>query len=381
MAKKKKKNNSIDAERKSAKRFKKGLRIYLLFLTLVVAGALAVLWYFLDNYQIKQDAIALENAQLAEQQAHEKAVRQAPQRCFEEFMNGIDAQYWCDVWFSSHPDSLDVPEKVLAHFETLFNGENAVRYKASSYQDSAPVYVLKNGEMELAEISLAGSELNWAVQEVTLSIEATESASIEVPTGCTVYCNGTKLDPATASDPHTYFEMAELEGSLQNPIQWSTYTVEGLLFPPELTAESPADKTLITDENGNMNYVLSADAAAPYQKQGEEMIKALLYYYMQGGSNTAANMNAVLKHLVNGSPAYKLVNESYNGVTWDATYPNATYQAEALDVIIWADNCMSMDVKYHSEGTKGGYTNVADGTYRLFFMDNGNGFGICGLSY
>ncbi len=373
--------SEADPVQASRRRFKKGLRIYLLILTLLVAGTLGVLWNFLDGYQENQDIRAREAAELAAQKAHEKAVYQAPQRCFEQFMDGTDAAYWTDEWFTAHPDSLDVREKVLAEFETLFCSEETARYKAADFNAEAPVYVLKNGDRELAEISLAGSELDWTVKEVTLKLEAEESASIEVPAGCSVYCNGVKLDPAQASDPHSYFEMDELEGSLVEPIQWSTYTVEGLLFPPELTAESPADRTLFTDEEGNMRYILSADAAAPYQKQGEEMIKTLLYYYMQGGTNTGVNMNAVLAHLVNGSPAYKLVVDSYNGVTWDATYPDATYEATAGDVVIWAQNCMSMDVKYHSEGTKGGYTNVADGTYRLFFMDNGNGYGICGLSY
>ena len=376
-----KSNPEVQSAGKTKNHFKRGLTIYLLVLSLILGGVLAFLWVFLDKYQAQQDSLALEAAQLAEQQAHDKAVYQAPQRCFEAFMEGADAEYWTGEWFTSHPSSLDVKERVKQEFSQLFCGEGTVCYKAADFDQAHPVYVVKNGDQLLASVRMEGQELDWSVKEVNLELVAREGASIEVPTGCTVYCNGTKLNPADAADAHTYFDMEELKDSLQNPVLWSTYKVDGLLFPPELTAESPADKTLVTDEAGNMRYVLSADAAAQYQKQGEDMIKTLLFYYMQGGNNTAGNMYAVLSLLVNGSQAYRLVTDSYNGVTWDASYPNATYEATAGDVVIWADNCMSMDVKYHAEGTSGGYTNVADGTYVLYFVNNGNGYGICGLTY
>lgn len=380
-----KKNKEFDEgmgnERGSKKKFRRGLTVYLLILSLLLGGALYVLWGFLGRYQANQDKLEQEQLALAEQKQHEKDVYRAPQLCFESFFSGTDADYWTDEWFTSHPDSTDVREKVHEEFERLFFGEDTACFKALSYTDQKPVYVIKNSEMELATVSLSGSELDWTVSNVNIELEAKESASIEVPTGCTVYCNGVALDPALAADAHSYFEMEELKDSLKNPVEWVTYKVDGLLFPPELTAEAPADKTLFTDEEGNMRYILAADAAGQYQQQGEKMIKQLLYYYMQGGSNTYGNMQAVLPMLVPGSQAYKLVQDSANGVSWDASYPNATYEATAGDVVIWADNCMSMDVKYHAEGTTGGYTNVADGTYVLFFVDSGNGYGICGLSY
>ncbi len=366
--------------KKPRNRFKKGLIIYLVILALILAGANVVLWNFLAGYQADQDAKALEAAQLAEQKAHEKAVYRAPQLCFEEFMAGADAEYWTGEWFTAHPDSLDVREQVLEEFEKLFCSEDTVCYKAKDFNAASPVYVIKNGDMELASVSLRGSELNWNIKDVSIELVGKESASLEVVSGCTVFCNGKELSSENIEQTRTYFDMEDLSASLKNPVTWSTYTVEGLLFPPELTAEAPADKTLVTDESGRMSYMLSADAAAAYQKQGEEMVRTLLRYYMLGNNNTAVNMNAVLSLLVNGSPAYKLVSESYNGVIWDSSYPNATYEATAGDVVIWADNCLSMDVVYHSEGTLNGVTNVADGTYRLYFLDSGSGYGICAFT-
>lgn len=367
-------------EKKQRNRFKLGLIIYLVILALLLGGANVVLWNFLGEYQVRQDAAALEAEQLAEQKAHEKAVYRAPQLCFEAFMDGADAEYWTGEWFTAHPDTLDVREKVLAEFERLFCGEDTVCYKQADFNAAAPVYVVKNGEQELATVSLEGSELNWSVKDVRIELEGKESGSVQVVSGCNVYCNGVKLDASHAGETTSYFDMPELQDQLKNPVTWSTYSVEGLLFAPELTAEAPADKTLSTAEDGRMSYILSADAAAAYQRQSEEMVKTLLYYYMLGNNNTAGNMNAVLALLVNGSPAYKLVAQSYDGVIWDSSYPNATYEASAGDLVIWADNCMSVDVQYHAEGTSNGVTNTADGVYRIYFLNNGDGYGIYAFS-
>ena len=60
-------------DKKPRNRFKTGLFIYLLILALLLAGANFILWNLLEGYQARQDAEALEAAQLAEQKAHEKA--------------------------------------------------------------------------------------------------------------------------------------------------------------------------------------------------------------------------------------------------------------------------------------------------------------------
>lgn len=375
----KKTNKRMD--RGSRKRFKKGLIIYLLVLCLILAGALVYLWRFLAGYQLRQDALAAEAAQLAEQQAYEKAVYRAPQLCFEEFMKGADADYWTSEWYASNPDSLDKREVVSEEFSRLFFSEDTACFKAKDFDPTAPVYIVKNGDVELASVTLQGSELNWSVKDVHISLVPENSASIEVPTGCIVSCNGQTLSPESSTAPHTYFPNEELVDQLKNPILWSTYTVDKLLFKPELNVQSPADRTAVTDAANNISYILSADAASQYQKQGEDFVKTLLFYYMRGANDTYANMQKVLALLVNGSPAYKVVSDTYNGVTWDATYFDATYEASAGDVVIWADNCMSMDVEYKSVGTLGGYTNTASGTYTLYFFDSGKGFGIYAFSY
>lgn len=367
--------------KKSSSRFKRGLTVYLIVLTLLFAAALFVLWKFLEGYQSKVDQEDLAEAQQQAQEIYNRDVHEAPQLAFESYVSSLDAEFWTNKWYEANPQSLDDRTQMTELMTELFFGEGFACYKKDDFTQEAPVYILKNGETELATVRMTGSGLDWSAGETVLLLKGSESASLEAPSGCTVYCNGTALDESFRTESHSYFDSDEFRDQLVNPIEWATYSVSGQYFAPQLTAEAPADRTIYTTEDGITGYVLSADAAEAYQRQGEEFARTLLYYYYQGGNNTWGNMAAARALVVPNSPAYTLINESANGVYWDTAYPNATYEATAQQVIIWADNCMSMDVVYHAEGTTSGYTNISDGTYRLYFMDNGSGFGICGLSY
>ena len=367
--------------KKSSSRFKRGLTVYLILLTLLFAAALFVLWRFLEGYQSKVEQENTAETEKKAQEIYNRDVHEAPQLAFQDYVASLDTEFWVNKWYEANPQSLDDRQKMTELMEELFHGEGFGCFKAEGFTQEAPVYVLRNGDTRLATVTMKGSALEWSADETTLLLTGNESASLEAPSGCTVYCNGTVLDESYRTEEHSYFDFEELRDQMVNPIEWATYTVSGQYFPPELNAEAPADRTIYTTEDGITGYVLSADAAQEYQRKGEEFAKILLYYYYQGGNNTWNNMAAARALVEPNSPAYTLINESANGVYWDTAYPNATYEATAQQVIIWADNCMSMDVVYHAEGTASGYTNVSDGTYRLYFMDTGNGFGICGLSY
>ncbi len=373
---------------KKAKRlsgFGKGYLIYIIALAVIFLAALAVLWSYLAKYQAQKDAEAAALAEKEAQAAYELSVQRAPQLAFQAFLADSTADYWAQQWLSANPGSFDDPAQVTEKMNELFFGDGFAAWKDESYTDTAPVYLLQNGDADLAAVTLSGSELDWSVSTVKMLYPGTQEASMEVPEGCTVYCNGTALDAKKyARDDVSYFEMEDYKDSLVNPVLWTTYTVTGQLFAPTLTVEAPANRTLYTAEDGSCSYILSAQDAQPYQQKAEEFVKKLLYYYMMGGDSTSNHMYDALSYVVHGSQAWKLISDSYNGVTWDTPYPNATFDdVHAGDVTIWADNCMSLDVKYHSEGSAQGYTNVADGTYRLYFIDSGdgNGFGICGLVY
>jgi hypothetical protein len=115
-------------------------------------------------------------------------------------------------------------------------------------------------------------------------------------------------------------------------------------------------------------YVLSEADAKPYQDQAVRFVRTLLYYYMQGSSNTMTNMNAALNLVTWDSEAWRLIYNSFQGVIWDTPFLDATYdrrprrRGHGL-----GGQLLSLDVDYHSEGTARGYRNVAEGTYGSIF--------------
>jgi len=361
--------------------FRRGLFIWVIILVVLIGCGVAYEWKALSEYQAKQDAAAAEAAAAEESKALALAEARAPQNAFTDFVNSASADYWTDIWYEQNPNSMDRESDVKAFMESKFESDAVKYWKSPEYSETTPAYVIKNDDTTIATVTVTGSGLDWNVANVELLVKGTKDASIQAPKDCKVFCNDTELDSSFSTKDDSYFELTDYSSSLKNPVEWVTYTVTGQLFEPEINVEASADKTMVTTEDGFLSYVLSAQSAQTYRDQAEALVKKVLYYYMQGGNNTNGNMWAVLNLLAKESQAYKLIYDSYNGVTWDTPYPNATYEVKASDVTIWADNCYSVDVSYHSEGTVSGYTNVADGTYRVYFLDLGQGFAIYGLTY
>ena len=296
-------------------------------------------------------------------------------------MKQADGSFWAEQWLSTHPESFDEPDKVAAYLGELFDPQEIRCWKAPDYVNSSPRYVIKRDGQDLAFVTLAGSGLDWSVSRIDLLLEGNQEASLLVPEGYAVFCNGHPLDESYRTQETRFYDMETYADKMVDPMHWDTYTVSGQFFEPLLTAEAPAGRPTDTDADGNVFYILPPEEAQPLQKRAENFIYALLYYYMLGNEGTAGNMWNALDHVADGSQAYNLIRDSYIGVIWDASYANATYDAKAAEVRILASNCVMVDVRYHAEGTLWEYTNVADGTYRVYFLDVGRGYQIYGLAY
>lgn len=368
-------------KRKRQSKFRYGLHVYSALMVFVGGIALIVLWLFLNRYQQGVDAEAAAAAERERQAAYELAVSRAPQKAFEDYVASADAQRWADNWYASHPANYDDPAQVLALMEKRFHDPELKYWKAEDSTEAHPRYLIKSGDETIAALTLSGSGLDWSVTDVKVELAGGEEASLLVPEGYTVRCNGLLVDSSSAEAETRLFDMAEYEDLIVDPMHWETYTVRGQLTKPVLTADAPAGKRISTDEDGTVFYILSDEEAEAYQDRAENFIYALLKYYMLGNYNTRSHMWDALNLVMTDSQAYQLILDSYDGVTWDTCYGNATYDAKAGEVRILASNCLMVDVAYHAEGSAIGYTNVADGTYRVYFLDKGNGYGIFGLFY
>ena len=350
------------------------LAVYAVVL-LAVSGYLQIsLWRFLKSSQAEMDR---QEAERAAQQAHEKALYQAPQLAFEAWWSGCTADYWTDLWYAKASNGLDEREAVQGFMAERFAPDATQAFKATGYTDNAPVYVLKNGEDSLARVTLAGSELNWSVSEVELLIEGSCSAAVTVTERCQVYCNGRKLGGDYGETAGSRFRYGPLEGRLKGAVTWVSYRVEGLLLEPELTVEPPEGYGLIQTEEGD--YLLGmAEGTGSYTDSAVEFVKAYLYYYMSGEKNTRTNMNRVLSCLTPGTQAYKDISDTYIGVYYAVPYTDIdTSKTTAGDVIVWADNCFSVDVTYDADCKRNGvFVDYADATMRIYFLPVGSKYVI-----
>lgn len=361
--------------------FRRRLRVYLIILILLCFGALALLWHRLDLYQQGLDREAAEKARVEAQLAQQEAEYRAPQLAFEAFLEQADADYWTGLWFDSHPESYDDPALVRELLGTLFGKDNYQAYKAADYTEEQPRYVLKDGSRTLADIELSGSGVNWSVENVSLYLDGTHEGTIKAPDGYAIYCNGQPFDHGSVEKELKLFEMADYADRIVDPISWNTYTVTGQLLEPQLEARPPEDILTMTDEDGTVFYILSGDEAAGYKSRAESFIYDLLRYYMMGGYDTYKNQQDVLEHVAADCQARKLIYDSYDGVTWDPRNFDVSYEATASEVRVLAANCLLVEVAYHAEGTANGTHNVADGVYRVYFLDSGRGMQIFGLFY
>lgn len=359
-------------------RFRNGLIVYFSVLAVLSVSALIVLWIYLDRFQ-KQWAVetARQEAELASREAYEKALSRAPQLAFEDWLSRLTVDYWTDLWLSRAATDLEERDQVYTYMAERFASDTVKAYKAMEFTNETPVYVLKNGDETLARIVMSGSELTWKVSDVDLQVESTYSASVWIADGCRVFCNGKELGSEFSGESSDYFNYAPLVGKLVNPVTWTCYTVDGLLMEPEISVEAPKNRSLIKTPDDVYLLCLEGDTTV-FTDRAVQFVQAYLNYYMSGRRDTRTNLNKALSFLTSGTQAYRSLSETYKGVVWNTAYDNIdTSKTYADNVVVWADNCYSVDITYNADCTsKGNAVDYADATMRIYFLQTGSRFVI-----
>ena len=369
--------SSRKKKKRRAKKFKKGLKTYVIIMLCLIVAICAALWVLLARYQrgvderLEAERLAAEQA--AAERAEAEAIRRAPQQAFEAWKASIDTNTWTDMWFSTHPLELESRELVYDFMDRHFSA--AVPYKAEEYTDEAPVYVLREGDETLSRIYLSGAGKDWYVSQVDLLMTGDKSASVSAITGSKIFCNGIELGDEYITDSAVNFSYGPLSNQLVNPVSMLTYTVDGLLAEPTMTVEPPEGCNLVKTEDGNFLMCMSQADGKPLADSAVTFVRAYLYYFMSGLSNTYGNLAYALGFLTPGTQAYKDLQDTLNGVVWNTAYANIdTTNTTASDVVIWADNCRSVDVTYSAKCTLNGQPiDYADATMRIYFLKGNNG--------
>ena len=360
------------APKKKKSRFLRGYLIFVAVLAVIFAAALALLWGALARYQENADTAAAERAAAEAAAAAEREAalreREARQEAFLAFADDTDAAGWAAYYLAAHPDSPDTAETAAAALAPLFAPEGLERYKAESWTEEAPVYELRRDGIPLARVAVEKRDGVWSVGAVEMLVEGTERGSVTVPAGCTVYCSGTALgDKFITETAAQDFDFPDYAASLQNAVQTVTYTVENLLATPEFSVEPPAGALLTETAAGDYRLTLP-------------LVRALVLYYLSGGTDTYKNMKAAADLTEAGSSAHAVITQTYDGVTWSSTVQkNYRCAADAGDAVYCAENCVTVDVKCDASGSTGWQEKTMDGGYRICFLLVDGEWGIYGL--
>lgn len=343
-------------KRRSARRFRRALGVYAIALFVVIFISIIYLCITLFRYQKSYDSEQEEAAQA-------QAIERAPQEYFENYINNMNISDWVDAWYIAHPEKLDSEESVTEFIDSQVIQPGFTCFKAYDYTPQSPSYLIRSGNQDIATFYLSGQDMDWRIGNTIFYISGHESASITVPAGTQVTCNGVVLNDSYISAQASTSIDIKYADQLINPTAYVTMTVDNLIAPTQLQAD-------------NTYLLLASDVASLYRQQAEVFAKSLLHYYAQGKENIESNMAAVLALVPSGSEAADIIRQSYDGVIWRRA-ENISYSISVSDVYVLADNCYCVDVTYINTASEESDADV----YRIYFLDLGSGFKLYSFSF
>lgn len=352
-------------KKKRKKNKKLGLKIYTIVLGVLFLGVLVYLWVAMSNYQKQQDLIAKE-LELQE------SIKHAPQEYILSKLDSMTIAEWSSLWYANNEVTYDSEEAVNQRLKELFfeNGYNT--FKSSDYSLTNPVYLLKSKDDEdLAKIYLTGQDLDWNISKVDFYI-GNSSSNIKVPTGSTLYFNGIEISKDYITSTDTEVLLKAYESDLINPVTYDNYEVSGLINTPEVSITGLYPVSLVADNS--YAYISNDDVGTDLKNRADKFIRALVYYYMMGKSNTGANVSAVYSYIASGSSAYRLISGSYDGVTWRSPASSTNIETSVGDAVMIADNCYYIDISYKTDAASEYFS--SDGIYRVYFLNKNNRYAI-----
>lgn len=362
----------VQARRPS--RFRKGFWIYLAVLAGLILIGLALLWAALARYQAGVDAEAAAQAALAAQAEERAADRAALQAALLDFVADSGPEVWAAYYMAS--PRLETRAGVEAQLGQLLNGHSLESYKAEGWSPEQPVYSIYLGEQSFARITMERRSGAWQPGQVELLLQGEQVGSITVPEGTVLRCGDVVLEADRYAGPvQLMCPPGPEQSALREPVYGRTYTVSGLLAPPEFVLEQAPEHVAAFD--GGYAPALAPEQSGAYQSQADALVQALVYYYFRGKDNCKENMLRAANLTVPDSQAHRTITGSYDGVIWtQCFYQDYSCETQPGQVLVWAENCYSVDVHCKAYGAGWESEKTMDGAYRVFFTDAGDGFGI-----
>lgn len=267
-----------------------------------------------------------------------------------------------------------------------FTGEFSFKKSAKESTKDSPVYTMICGGEPMAYIVLAqtseDSVYGFGIYSITraygISPEKNESVTVTVPTGCEAAINGRKLTEY-AQKTSRQVEGAENFGDyLQNPPELSTYTIDGLMYPPEVEftdgsgAKLPAEKT----DGGYSCALPVTDSAAA--GEAEKFALEFSETYSKYIANDAY-FSSISGYIPQDVKLYSDLS-TYEGQFYTYHTGYDFTEEKTVSVQQYSENCFAVRVSYVHNVYYGGetYSYPADNT--IYAVNTDNGWKAVGLN-
>lgn len=355
-------------------------KIYIAVISVLLLGVLAFLWIKLMSFQKNYENDKLQMLAVTQEEYEESSEEKEKnaQQCFDNYLKGMSIDEWVRLWYEKYPDKLDDKDAVAAFISEKILSSGYECYKASGYSVAAPQYYLIDGKTPLALFELTPKGNSYEVSNVQILICGDEVLTADVPSNCALYINGSEVLDTYKTGSGKEYSAANIAEDLVNPVTFDTYSIEGLIAVPDMSAIKASSKVSGNDAqvavDGRFYEVLDKVASIEYQNKAMDFVQSLLAYYTKGKENAESNMQNVLSHVVSGSNASKVINDSYSGIVWTTADSSIHYVLEQSPVYVIADNCYCVDIEYTDENSEDAAH--SGGVYRVYLLDKGNGFGI-----
>lgn len=358
-------------------RFSKGVRLYVIIFSILIFGTLAFLWTKLFLYQLHIDSDEQKSVQEEITGGSEVNSERAAQEYFQDHLANMTVNDFAEIW-NETKNTYDSEETINTFLEERIINSGYECFKAADYSIDAPEYVLMKDNQAICEFFLKGSVDVWSVDHVNILLSGEECFTATIPQSCKLLINGKEVTTDYAIGESSLAKVDSYDESLELPESFITYKVDGLIKEPDLLTDITVESSLGEAKlavDGIYYDVLTGSEAAEYQQKADAFIKQLLDYYSKGKENAEGNMATVRSHVVSGSAASQVINNSLSGVVWRVADYSVSYGTTPSDVYVLASNCFCVDIAYETLSESNTYE-TGNGVYRVYFLDEGNGYGI-----
>lgn len=313
-------------------------------------------WGYIEAYEYSRPKLAI-NAYMA---------TVTPERVVKE----------CDVVIEKADFNIQSEEACYDYLMDALTEKITYARKGSACTDTMQTYVLRSGDLVIGYFVIEAGEEDsygftpWHLKEESFDLSGlmgTETVSVTVPQGCSVWVNGVQLDESyiVNEERREFALLKEFYGSYDVPeLVLQTYEAGPFLNAEfEMEVYDEAGKPFVMDESFDENTLIElTDSAAIKDLDDflEEFIDIYVLFAGCANDNRVANYNKVIKYVVPESNLAQRMYDALDGMQFAQSQGDELVEIHVHHYVELAPGKYLCDVSYKVDTT--GYEGVVQTT-------------------